>query len=148
MQSCNEFLFLRFSAPVSGVPRHAIIKPLIQCVKVVDLKNENAVKKINKAVEISAAAAEEGDCDAVIGDHGFDFVYIPKQMLLLPYGLVHLALVGRFTNRFPRLWIAPIFQFPVTMDNVVTAPLQFFGYRGFASAGHAFNQIIFNTHCR
>ncbi len=60
-------------------------------------------------------------------------------MLLLPYGLVHLALVGRFTNRFPRLWIAPIFQLPITMENVVTAPPQFFSHRGFAGAGYAFN---------
>ncbi len=78
MQSCNKFLFLWFSAPVSWVTRHALIKPPIQCVKVVDLKNKNAVKQINKAVEISGAAAEERDCDAVISDHGFNFVYIPK----------------------------------------------------------------------
>ena len=78
MQSCDEFLFLWFSAPVSWVSCHAIIKPPIQCVKVVDLKNKNAVKQVNKAVEISGASAEEGDGGAVISDHGFDFVYIPK----------------------------------------------------------------------
>ena len=44
MQSRNEFLFLWFSAPVRGVSCHALIKPPIQCVKVVDLKNKNAVK--------------------------------------------------------------------------------------------------------
>ena len=44
MQSRNEFLFLWFSAPVSWVSRHALINPPIQCVKVVDLKNKNAVK--------------------------------------------------------------------------------------------------------
>jgi hypothetical protein len=58
-------------------------------------------------VEISGAAAEEGDCVAVISDNGFDFVHIPKLMLLLPYDLVHLALMGRFIRRFPGLWIAP-----------------------------------------
>ena len=44
MQSRNEFLFLWFSAPVSWVSRHALINPPVQCVKVVDLKNKNAVK--------------------------------------------------------------------------------------------------------
>lgn len=44
MQSRNEFLFLWFSTPVSWIPCHALIKPPIQCVKVVDLKNKNAVK--------------------------------------------------------------------------------------------------------
>jgi len=44
MQSRNEFLFLWFSAPVRWVSRHALIKPPIQCVKVVDLKNKNAIK--------------------------------------------------------------------------------------------------------
>ena len=46
MQSRNQFLFLWFSAPVRWVPRHTLIKPPIQCVKVVDLKNKNAVKYI------------------------------------------------------------------------------------------------------
>ncbi len=78
MQSCNEFLFLWFSAPVSWVPCHPLIKPSIQCVNVVDLKNKNTIKQINKVVEISRAAAEKGDRDAVISDHGFDFIYIPK----------------------------------------------------------------------
>ena len=44
MQSRNEFLFIWFSAPVSWVSCHALIKPPIQCVKFVDLKNKNAVK--------------------------------------------------------------------------------------------------------
>ena len=44
MQSRNQFLFLWFSAPVSWVPRHALIKPPIHYAKVVDLKNKNAVK--------------------------------------------------------------------------------------------------------
>ena len=44
MQSRNEFLFLWFSAPVSWVSHHALIKPPIQCVKVLDLKNKNVVK--------------------------------------------------------------------------------------------------------
>ena len=44
MQSRNEFPFLWFSAPVRWVSLHALIKPPIQCVKVVDLKNKNAIK--------------------------------------------------------------------------------------------------------
>ena len=44
MQSRNEFLFLWFSAPVRWVSHYALIKPPIQCVKVLDLKNKNVVK--------------------------------------------------------------------------------------------------------
>src|SRR5580658_6986609 len=67
-------------------------------------------------------------------------------MLLLPYGLVPLALVERLFQRFPRLWIAPIFQLPITMYDMVTAPLQFFSHRSFAGAGNAFDQIISDAH--
>ena len=67
-------------------------------------------------------------------------------MLLLPYGLVPLALVERLFQRFPRLWIAPIFQLPITMYDMVTAPLQFFSNRSFAGAGNAFDQIISDAH--
>lgn len=49
-------------------------------------------------------------------------------MLLLPYGLVPLALVDRFMHWFPCLWIAPIFQLAVTVDDVIPAPLQFFSH--------------------
>jgi len=44
MQSRKEFLFFWFSAPVSRVSSHAFIKPPIQCVKIVDLKNKNAIQ--------------------------------------------------------------------------------------------------------
>lgn len=44
MQARKEFLFLRFPAPVRWVPRHALIKPPIQCLKVVDFKNKNTVQ--------------------------------------------------------------------------------------------------------
>jgi hypothetical protein len=31
---------------------------------------------------------------------------------------------------------------------VVAAPLQFFSHRGFAAAGNAFDQIVFDAHFR
>jgi hypothetical protein len=37
----------------------------------------------------------------VISDHKFNFIYIPEEMLLLPYGFVYLTFVGRLTNRLP-----------------------------------------------
>src|ERR1700735_3545338 len=67
-------------------------------------------------------------------------------MLLLPYGLVPLALVERLFQRFPRLWIAPIFQLPITMYDMVTAPLQFFSNRSFAGARNPFDQIVSDAH--
>lgn len=66
MQSRNEFLLFRFSAEVSWVQRHALVEPSKQCLKVADLKNKSAVEQINKVGEVSRAAAEEGDCVAVI----------------------------------------------------------------------------------
>src|ERR1043165_7320797 len=68
-------------------------------------------------------------------------------MFLLPYGLVHLALMDRFIDRFPCLWIAPIFQLPVTVEDVITAPLQFFSHRGYARARDTLDKIISLTHC-
>ncbi len=44
MRARKKFLFLWFSAPVGWVARHALIKPPIQCVKVIDIKNTNAVE--------------------------------------------------------------------------------------------------------
>ena len=67
-------------------------------------------------------------------------------MFLLPYSLVPLALIDRFIYRFPCLWIAPIFQLPVTVEDVITAPLQFFSHRGFARAGDSLDKIISLTH--
>ena len=46
-------------------------------------------------------------------------------MLVLPYNLVHFTLMGRLNQPLPRLWIAPIFQLPITVEDVVTAPPQF-----------------------
>ena len=42
MHSRNEFLLLRFSAEVSWIPRHTLIKPPIYCFNVVNIKNKNA----------------------------------------------------------------------------------------------------------
>jgi hypothetical protein len=82
----------------------------------------------------------------VISDHGPDFVYIPKPMLLLPYDFTHLARVGRFIHRFSRPGIALIGQLTITVEDVGTAPLQFFSHRGFAGARHAFDQIVSDAH--
>ena len=68
-------------------------------------------------------------------------------MFLLPYGLVSFALMDRFIDRFPCLWIAPIFQLPVTMEDVITAPLQFFSRRGFTRARDSLDKIISLTDC-
>src|SRR5580692_3451108 len=67
-------------------------------------------------------------------------------MLLLPYGPVPLALVERLFQWSPRLWIAPIFQLPITMYDMVTAPLQFFSNRSFAGARNPFDQIVSDAH--
>ncbi len=83
----------------------------------------------------------------MIIDHGFNFVYIPKVMLLLPYGFIPLAFMDRFIDRFPCFWIAPIFQLPVAVENVITPPLQFFSYRGFARARDSLDKIISLSHC-
>jgi hypothetical protein len=43
MQSCDDFPFRWFRAPVSWVQRHSLIDPPVQGLKV-DLKDKNAVK--------------------------------------------------------------------------------------------------------
>jgi hypothetical protein len=133
MQSHNQLPFARSSAKlILWSPG----KPPVQRV-VIDVENENPVKQINKAVEISGAAAEEGDRVALISGHGFDSVYIPNVML------VHGAI-----QRFTSLWIALIRQLSVTVDGVVTAPPQLFTHCGFAGARNAFDQIVSNAHFR
>lgn len=148
MQPRNEFLLFWFSAEVSWVACDTLIEPSIQCLKVGDLKNKDAVKQIGKAGEISRTAAEEGDCVAVISDHGFDFIDIPKQVLVPPQDLVHFTLMDRFGQRRACLWIAPIPQFPIAVEDVVTPPLQLFSHRGFTGAGNAFDQIVSDSHVR
>jgi hypothetical protein len=121
MQSHNQLAFARSSAKlIFGSPG----KPPVQRIEI-DLENEDPVKQINEAGEISRAAAEEGDRVALIGDHRFDFVHIPDVMLVPPCDAVRHALMGKPIHRFPRLWIALISQLAVTVDGVVTAPPQF-----------------------
>ena len=59
----------------------------------------------------------------MISNHRLNFVDIPKEMFLLPYSLVPLALMDRFMERFACLWIAPIFQLAVAVEDVIAAPL-------------------------
>ncbi len=44
---------------------------------------------------------------------------------------------GATSNGLAGFWIAPIGQFPVAVDGVVAAPLQFVADRGFTGAGNA-----------
>jgi hypothetical protein len=148
MHLSDEFSFLRFSAEVSWIESHTLINPPKQDFKVADLKNKNAVKRFDELVEILAATTEERDGNAMIGNHGFDFVDIPKQVLVLPYDFIDFTLMGRFNQRHPRLWIAPILQFPIAVEDMVTTALQLFSYRGFAGSGNAFDQVISDTHFR
>src|SRR5690242_5911346 len=77
MQSRDAFLFLWFSAPVRWVARHTLIQPSVQGVQAVDFKNKNAVQYMDEFCKVPRTAAEERNCLAVIGDHGFNFVYSP-----------------------------------------------------------------------
>jgi len=121
MQSHNQLPFARSSAKlIFWSPG----KPPVQRVEI-DVENENPVKQINKVGEISRATAEEGDRVALISDHGFDFVYIPNVMLVLPCDAVRHALERKAIQRLTSLWIALISQLSVTVDGVVTAPPQF-----------------------
>jgi hypothetical protein len=148
MQSGNEGLLSWFSAEVGGIQRHTLIESSVQSVEVADFKNKNSVKQIDKIGEVSGAAAEKGDCDAVISDHGFNFVDIPKEMLMAPCGLVQVTTMGRLNQRRSSLWIAVILQFPITVEDVITAPLQLLSHCGLAGARDAFDQVISDAHFR
>ena len=118
MPSRNQLPFGWFSAPLVLWSRS---KPPIQRVQI-DLENENPVKQVNKADEISGAATEKGDRVALISDQGFDFVNIPNVVLVPKPNVM---LVPKAIQRFTGLWIALISQLTVTVDGVVTAPPQF-----------------------
>jgi hypothetical protein len=57
------------------------------------------------------------------------------------------ALADGPVQRFAGLRIAVIGELPVAVDDVVATPLQFFGHRGLAGAGDAFDQVVSNAHC-
>jgi hypothetical protein len=67
----------------------------------IDVENEDPVKQINEAWEISRAAAEEGDRVELICDQGSDFVYIPNVVLVR-------ALAHKAIQRFAGLWICEV----------------------------------------
>ena len=141
MQSSNYLPFRWFCAPVSWVQCHSLIYPPVQGLKV-DLKDKNAVKKIDEFWKVPRATAEKG-YRLSAGDQGFYFLYAPN-VVLGPEdsrGLVREAI--RQLTSFRIAWIS---QFTVTIDGMVAAPLQFFADRSFAGAGNAFNQIICDAH--
>lgn len=110
MQSHNQLPFGRSSAKLVFRPAG---KPPVQRVEI-DVENENPVEYIDKAGEISRAAAEEGDRIVLFGDHGFDFIDVSNVMLVHPCDTVRQALMGRPIQRwFTCLRIACIRQFPV-----------------------------------
>lgn len=109
MQLRNKFLFLGMPTPVSWVPRHALIKPPIDDVKVTDLKNKNTIEYIKELFKVPRTTAEERDRCAVISGHSFNVVDTPKEMFMLPYNLVPLALMDRLRYRLACRWVAPIF---------------------------------------
>jgi hypothetical protein len=56
------------------------------------------------------------------------------------------ALVSEAIRRFTRIRIALIGQFPVTMNGLIAAPLQFSADRSLTGAGNAFDQIVPPAH--
>src|SRR5260370_35982503 len=109
----------------------------------VDCKEKNAVKEREEFGKIPRTTAEKGDRLLLVGDQGFDFVSIPNVVLGREDFRV---LVREGIRRCTRFRIALIPQFPVTMNGLVAAPLQFCADRRFAGAGNAFNQIISPAH--
>ncbi len=64
---------------------------------------------------------------ASIGDQGFDFVDVPKMVLVSKGHIRNVLQMRRAVQRFTRFWMTFVSQLAVAMDNVVTAPLQFSG---------------------
>lgn len=83
---------------------------------------------------------------AFIGCERPDFVDFPKVVPVPEGHIRNVLLKCKVIQLFARLGIAFIGQLAVTVDDVVTAPLQFGGDRSLASPGNAFDQIIPDTH--
>src|SRR3954466_13122051 len=79
----------------------------------IDRKHENGIEQTDEAVGIPRTAAKECCRMGVIGHQSADLRNVPHPGTLL---------ISAFINGFPRFWIAPIGQFPVTVDGVVAAP--------------------------
>jgi hypothetical protein len=65
---------------------------------------------------------------AVISRECSDFLNVPDPAAMLAGAIIQ-GLAG--------FWIAKIGQLPITVDAVVTTPLQFIADRGFTGAGNA-----------
>lgn len=66
-------------------------------------------------------------------------------MLVPPEDSISRAQLVRFRERLARVWVSPIFQFAVTMEHMITAPLELFGHAGLAGPGHSLDQVVFNA---
>src|SRR2546421_698488 len=75
-----------------------------------------------------------------------DAVDRPNPVRVAPGEAVRRAARRRPLQRVTGLGIADIGQLPVTVDDVAAAPPQFFGHRGLAAAGNAFDQIVPDAH--
>lgn len=89
-------------------------------------------------MEVTGAAAEEGDWVGGVGDQGSDLVDRPNPVRVTPGDAVRDAF--RWSGQcLACLGVADIGQDPVTMDDVVAAPFQFGSDRRFSRAGTAFD---------
>jgi hypothetical protein len=142
VQSRSDFPFRLFSAPVSGVHCHPLSNPPVHCVKV-NFKDKNAVKQIDELCSIPRSTAEKRDRLIPVGDAGLYFIYMPN---VVRGNEGRRALVRAAIRRCTGFRMALIGQFPVTMNGMVAAPLQFGADRRLAGAGNACNQIIPHAH--
>ena len=120
-------------------------KTPVQCTDV-DVQNEHRIEPVNEVAEISRAAAEERPRVTAVREQGFDLLYIPNVVLVPPVDAVRSVRAG--VEPFTGLWITQIGQFLVAVHDMVTAPPQLLGHSGFAGAGDAFDQVVFDAHFR
>jgi hypothetical protein len=84
----------------------------------------------------SGTTAEERRWLILVSDQGPYLIDIPDVVL-----------VGDGIRRLTSFRVASVSQFAVTVDSMVTPPLQFIADRGLAGAGKAFDQEILPAHC-
>src|SRR6187431_969288 len=82
----------------------------------IDLKHENAIHQIDETVGIPGTTAKECCRMGLIGHQSSDLLNVPCPSTMLVSATIY-GLAG--------FGIAPIGQFPVAVDGVVAAPLQF-----------------------
>jgi len=112
----------------------ALVEPPVQGVAI-NVEDEHLVEQIDELREVARASAEERDGFLMVCHQSPNSPHVPDVVLVR-------SGIGRFTS----FGVALVRKFPIAVDGLVAAPVQFCAYRGLPRSGYAFDEIVADTH--